>query len=147
MMEVSNETLDYWLEILKPYQRKTIKSLLDCNEGDEEKVARLWLSSYGPINIATFGGVPSTSIKKNYFQCLKDELNSLICGSEKYVEERKSLLQKGELINVATSTKIALLLAPVIGLNEVVLTPAVVLLLHVIGKVSVNAYCSMVNRA
>ncbi len=146
MMEVTNESLDSWLAVLKPYQRKSIKSLLECNGGDEEKVAQLWLNSYGPINTATFGGVPSSSINKNYFQCLKDELNGLICGSEKYEEERKSILQKGELINIATSTKIAYLLAPIVGLSEVVLTPAVVLLLHVIGKVSVNAYCSMINR-
>lgn len=90
--------------------------------------------------------MPSSSINKNYFQCLKDELNGLICGSEKYEEEGESILQKGELINIATPTKIAYLLAPIVGLSEVVLTPAVVLLIYVIGKVSLNAYCSMINR-
>ena len=33
------------------------------------------MSSFGPINTATFGGLSSSESKKNYWKCLKDELN------------------------------------------------------------------------
>lgn len=144
-MEIVDEDLDKWLQILKPYQRNTIKALLEKNNGDEETVAQLWLTSFGPINTVTFGGVPSNTSNKNYFQSLKQELNKLICGDESYENERKQILNKGSLINVATSAKIATILAPVVGVSITILTPALVLLLHVIGKVSVNAYCAMIK--
>ena len=146
-MEIVNESLNTWLDILKPYQRNTIKALLDQNDNDEEKVAQIWLSSGGPINTATFGGLPSSASNKNYFQCLKDELNKLICGDDTYVEEKKQILKKGNLINVCAASKIALLLSPVIGVSVPILTPAIVLMLHVISKVSVNAYCSMIKKS
>lgn len=146
-MEIVNESLDTWLDILKPYQRNTIKALLDKHDNDEEKVAQIWLSSGGPINTATFGGLPSSASNKNYYQCLKDELNKLICGDNAYVEEKKQILEKGNLINVCAASQIALLLSPVIGVSVPILTPAIVLMLHVISKVSVNAYCSMIKKS
>lgn len=145
-MEIVNESLDTWLDILKPYQKKTIKTLLEKNDNDEEKVAQIWLSSAGPINTATFGGLASSSPNKNYFQCLKDELNKLICGNNTYLEEKKQILEKGNLINVCASSQIAIFLSPVIGVSVPILTPAIVLMLHVISKISVNAYCSMINN-
>ena len=69
-MEIADENLDTWLYILKPYQRNVIKALLDKNDNDEEKVAQIWLSSGGPINTATFGGLPSSASNINYYQCL-----------------------------------------------------------------------------
>lgn len=54
-MEIVSESLDEWLSTLKPFQRNTIKNLLQNNDGNEEKVAELWLNSFGPINTATYG--------------------------------------------------------------------------------------------
>ena len=146
-MEIVNESLDTWLDVLKPYQRNTIKVLLDKNDNDEEKVAQIWLSSGGPINTATFGGLPSSTSNKNYYQCLKDELNKLICGDDTYVEEKKRILEKSNLINVCAASQIALFLSPIIEVSVPILTPAIVLMLHVISKVSVNAYCSMIKKS
>lgn len=33
-MEIVNESLNTWLDILKPYQKNTIKALLDKNDND-----------------------------------------------------------------------------------------------------------------
>lgn len=145
-MEIVDESLETWLSVLKPYQRNTIKALLANNDGDEEKVANLWLSSFGPINTATFGGLSSSESKKNYWKCLKDELNKLICGYS-YEEDRKQFLDMGGLINIGASSQIAAFLAPIIGVSASFLTPAIVLMLHTISKVSVNAYCSMIKNA
>lgn len=145
-MEIVDESLETWLGVLKPYQRNTIKALLANNDGDEEKVANLWLSSFGPINTATFGGLSSSESKKNYWKCLKDELNNLICG-DSYEEDRKQFLDMGGLINIGASSQIAAFLAPIIGVSASFLTPAIVLMLHTISKVSVNAYCSMIKNA
>lgn len=146
-MEIVNESLDTWLDTLKPYQRNTIKALLEKHGNDEEKVAQIWLSSIGPINTATFGGLPSSTPNKNYFKCLKNELNKLICDDESYVDEKKQILEKGNLINVCASSQIAILLSPIVGVSVPILTPAIVLMLHLISKVSVNAYCSMINKS
>lgn len=70
-MEIVSESLDEWLSTLKPFQRNTIKNLLQNNDGNEEKVAELWLNSFGPINTATYGGVPTSASNKNYFKSLK----------------------------------------------------------------------------
>lgn len=74
-MEIVDESLETWLSVLKPYQRKTIKALLANNDGDEEKVANLWLSSFGPINTATFGGLSSSESQKTIGDVLK--MNSI----------------------------------------------------------------------
>ena len=144
-MEIVDESLETWLSVLKPYQRNTIKALLAKNDGDEEIVANLWLSSFGPINTATFGGLSSNESPKNYWRCLKDELNKLICG-DSYEEDRKQFLDMGGLINIGASSQIAAFLAPIIGVSASFLTPAIVLLLHTISKVSVNAFCSMIKN-
>lgn len=145
-MEIENTSLDVWLETLKPFQRKAIKKMLANNGDDEEKVAELWLSSFGPINTVTFGGVPTTASRKNYFQCLKGELNKLICGNDVYEIERTKILNSGNLVNVAASAKIASVIAPIIGISISVLAPALVLMLHTISKMTVNAYCSMIKQ-
>ena len=44
-MEIVDESLETWLSVLKPYQRKTIKALLANNDGDEEKD----MSDYGIV--------------------------------------------------------------------------------------------------
>ncbi len=144
-MEIVKESLDKWLESLKPYQRDAIKIMLQNNDGDEEKIAQLWLNSKGPINTVTFGGNPSNIPNKNYFQCLKRELNKFICGDESYETDRKQILGENNCINIAFTTSIASILAPIVGMSAAILTPAIVLLLYVIGKISVNAYCAMVK--
>lgn len=74
-MEIVDESLETWLSVLKPYQRNTIKALLANNDGDEEIVANLWLSSFGPINTATFGGLSSSESPKTIGNALK--MNSI----------------------------------------------------------------------
>lgn len=145
-MEIIDEDLEYWLNILKPFQRNTIKKLLQANDNDEETAARLWLSSFGPINTVTFGGLPSAASPKNYFQCLKEEINKFICGNESYEEDRGKILNGVKVINVGMATKIASVLAPIVGVSIAIITPPVVLMLHAIGKLSVNAYCAMVKK-
>lgn len=39
-MEIVSESLDEWLSTLKPFQRNTIKNLLQNNDGNEEKVGK-----------------------------------------------------------------------------------------------------------
>ena len=144
-MDIVNEDIDKWLSVLKPFQRDTIKALLRANDGDEEKVAQLWLSSFGPINTVTFGGLPSSASKKDYFKCLKEEINKFICGGDSYEEDRTKILDGVKMINVGVATKIASILAPIVGVSVAILTPPVVLMFHAIGKITVNAYCAMVK--
>jgi|WetSurMetagenome_2_1015567.scaffolds.fasta_scaffold21591_5 hypothetical protein len=140
-MEIEQLDLDEWLKELKPFQIKTIKSLVQ--KFGEEEAAKRWIESTGPINTATFGGTPSNGKRKNYYKALKSELHKFICVQEDYIDERKKFFNQGELINAAVSAKIAIVIAPVIGLSVSIVLPAVILLLHTISKISINAYCSI----
>lgn len=49
---------------IETISEKHNKNLLQNNDGNEEKVAELWLNSFGPINTATYGGVPTSASNK-----------------------------------------------------------------------------------
>ncbi len=140
-MEIEQLNLDQWLSVLKPYQIKTITNLVQ--KYGEEEAAKIWIESKGPINTVTFGGLPSNTQNRNYYEALKLEIHKFICGQDNYKEERKKIIGTGDVINTAVSTKMAVIFSPIIGVSVPVLLPALLLILKAISKISVNAFCSM----
>lgn len=140
-MEIEQLNLDEWLSVLKPYQIKTITTLVQ--KYGEEEAAKRWIESKGPINTVTFGGLPSNTQNRNYYEALKLEIHKFICGQNNYKEERKKIFGKGDLINTAVASKMAIMFSPIIGISVPMLLPALLLILNVISKISVNAFCSM----
>jgi hypothetical protein len=143
-MEIENHNLDEWLSVLKPYQQKIMHSLID-KYGEEDAIKR-WIKSKGPLNTATFGGVPTNDDKKNYYQCIKQEINYFICGNPKYSKERDNILKGANVISISIASKISQIIAQAVGMSIAVVLPAILLLFHSISKISINAYCSMIEK-
>ncbi|KAA0956137.1 hypothetical protein FQ085_14940 [Planococcus sp. ANT_H30] len=127
------------INVLPVYQRKIIQELLEQGKSNEE-IAEIWLEANGPANTFPFG----TENKKNaFFEKLKIEVEDFICNDEKYIEERKQVIEKyksSELVGVTTLTAC---IAPVIGTAPSLILPVVVLILDTVLKMGVNAWCAL----
>jgi hypothetical protein len=134
-----------WLDALPNYQKSTIAELLETNP--YESVAAIWLESSIGNNSPFGAGNPQG--KKNYFNYLKKEFHKLMCGNPEYAAERKELNQLFEKNDTKTAiiSFISAIIGAKIGLAATFIAPAVVLLLMLISKTSVNAWCTMQTDA
>lgn len=125
-----------WIDCLPKYQKSRINEILDNGKTINE-VANIWLSA-SPQNIVPFG----TTKKENVFLIkIQEELESLLCGDEKYADYRSKLsnevsLSKGYVIGVISSA-----IALVVGSSGKFIAPVIALLLLGMGKVTINAWC------
>lgn len=135
-------TLEEIYASLPSYQATAIKQLVE--RYGEEKAAEFWLDNVGPKQTSHFGGDGTSLVSQSpsFWNRCKTELDKLICGHSTWEEEHKKYLTAGKAITIGSATAIATALAPVVGLSVVVLTPAVELLLHSIGKIGFRAYCA-----
>lgn len=130
--------LDELLTALKPYQAGAISQLIEKH--GEEEAAKLWLSANGPIDTQKFGGSSSRD-PKPFWDKFNEELRLVICDDEKYKEDRKKLLSQAKPAADYVVHGITALVATNLGLAPALLVPPVALMLRVIGKVGVNAWC------
>lgn len=130
--------LDELLTALKPYQAGAISQLIEKH--GEEEAAKLWLSANGPTDTQKFGGAGSRD-PKPFWDKFNEELRLVICGDEKYKEDREKLLSNARPAADYVVHGITALVATTLGLAPALLVPAVALMLKVIGKVGVNAWC------
>jgi hypothetical protein len=143
MNNLEEITLDEWLSVLKPYQINSIKALI--NTHGEEKAAEIWISANGPSNIAQFGGVHQTT--QPFFDNFKTEFRKFVCGHPDYESYRKQLDSQSEIINAIYVSVISAAIGATLGFAAALLAPAVAILLSVIGKMGVKAYCTGFNAA
>ncbi|WP_141729064.1 hypothetical protein [Pseudomonas putida] len=129
-----------FFDALKPYQKKILDSLLESC--DEEAAAQAWLSSSGPLELKRFGG-GGEGEGKEFFELFLSEFRSFVCGGERYEKEREAVLKYGKPLAAHVVTAISVALAFTLGISEALITPAVALMLKVIGKMGVNAWCSL----
>jgi VIT1/CCC1 family predicted Fe2+/Mn2+ transporter len=141
MIEIENLSLEEWLSCIKPYQKAIINQLVD--KYGEEKAAKIWLISQGPLQTAKFGGNQMTSEKSiKYWDRLKNEIGKFICGHPDYEDERKKFLSGGKLITIGSVTGIANFLGSLLGITPAIILPSLLLLLHTVTKMGIKAYCS-----
>lgn len=133
--------LDELLTSLKPYQASAISQLIDKH--GEEEAARLWLSANGPTDTQKFGGTGPLD-SKPFWDKFNEELRLFICGDKKYKAERAKLLSEAKPASVVLVSGISGLLGSTLGFAPSLLVPAVAMMLYVIGKVGVNAWCKCV---
>jgi hypothetical protein len=127
------------ISILPVYQRKTIETLLQQGRSNEE-IAEIWLEANGPSNTFPFG----TENKKNaFFEKLKIEVEDFICNEEKYIEERKQVIEKCRAGSLVGITSLTAFIAPIIGTAPSLILPVVVLILDTALKMGINAWCSL----
>jgi hypothetical protein len=126
------------LTALKPYQASAISKLIEKH--GEEEAAKLWLSANGPTDTQKFGG-SGTRDTKPFWDKFQEELRLVICSDEKYKEDREKLLSQAKPAAGYVVHGITALVATTLGLAPALLVPAVAIMLNVIGKVGVNAWC------
>ncbi|NIJ77542.1 hypothetical protein FHT08_002625 [Xanthomonas campestris] len=136
-ISVAEQDVNVWLAELKPYQQQTLEVFLatDTIEASAER----WLSSTGSPNIAPFGGAAD---HKPFWSRFKDEFHRFICDDMAYVEERKALSSESSVAKAMMISVISAAIGATIGYSSTLLAPAVALLLCLVGKMGVNAYCS-----
>lgn len=138
-MNIPTDTLDNWLNELKPYQRNIINNLLIAQDNNVENVAEKWLTTTGSPNIVSFGGEIKDS--KPFWDNFKKEFYYFLCDETKYVEIKKSLKEESSIVKTMLVSSISSVIGATLGLNAALLTPTIVLMLYATSKIGVSAYC------
>jgi hypothetical protein len=130
--------------ILPLYQKKIVDQLLANADANPWLAAEMWLNS-STNEIAPFGG--SSTAPKLYMKELEAELEKFICGDPKYKNDRKKLCDAASKGNVFIIATISTAIALQVGTVAAFITPVIVLLLKSLGKISINAWCSLRKKS
>lgn len=137
VLEIPNEDLDAWLSALKPYQSSQIKALLAAGRSEME-IVDAWLSARGANATVAFGGAAGS---KPFRERFMDEFKKFVCGDKKYNKERAQLIGKVEVAKTAVVSAVSAAVATQVGAAAALLIPPVAVLLHIVGKVGIQAWC------
>lgn len=124
--------------LLKPFQKEVLLPLI--NSVGEEEAAKIWLAPK-TVEMRNFGG--TSSDPSPYFDRIISEIRKFICGDEKYKSEREKLTSGINKSASTTVTAISLAVGDFLGIASALLTPIVIMILKMIGKIGVNAWCSV----
>lgn len=125
---------------LKSYQKNLINQLLA--DHDEETAAKIWLSSTGPLDLRRFGGDQSSN-GDAFYQRFLAEFREYVCGGKRYKKDRDELMKIAKPVANYFVTGISVAIAGTLGVAVGLVVPAVALLLRVLGKIGLNAYCKV----
>jgi len=136
-IEIPKYNIDELLNELKPYQRNELEKLLKSNNPID--AAKIWLSAKGADTTIAFGGKKdSHKLWDNFIV----EFNKFICDDEEYTDNKNDIkkempISKELLISIISSS-----IATQLGYPAIFISPAVVLVLFTVGKMTKNAYCA-----
>lgn len=136
LIEIPDYETNEWLSELKPYQRNSIIELID--KFSLEEAAEKWITATGPQNTVPFGGSKDT---KPFFDRFKEEFHKFLCDKNSYVEERNAIISEAGITKALLISGISAAIGATIGYTATLLAPAAAILLCVVGKMGVNAYC------
>ncbi|WP_375185274.1 hypothetical protein [Pseudoalteromonas sp.] len=139
-MDIPVMEIDAWVDTLKPYQRTSLQHLISANS--EEEAAKIWLTSNGATATKQFGGIGGTD--GEFWDRFKSEFKAFICGDEKYLSERNKLSSQAPIANAMFVGVISGAIGSTLGFAASLLAPAVAIMLYLVGKVGVNAYCECI---
>lgn len=130
--------IEGWLDALKPYQRISLQQLISAS--DEEEAAKIWLTSNGAAATKQFGGIGGGD--GEFWDRFKAEFKAFVCGDERYVTERTQLSTQAPIANAMFVGVISGAIGSTLGFAASLLAPAVAIMLYLVGKVGLNAYCA-----
>lgn len=130
------------LETLKPYQQGLISQLLVEHHGDAEAVAKIWLSASGPLDLRQFGGEQAPG-GDTYYQLFRAEFREYVCGGKTYENDRAQVMKVVKPVASYVVTAISLAIASTLGIAVGLIVPGVALMLKMVGKIGVSAYCKL----
>jgi hypothetical protein len=134
-----------WVTQLPAYQSESIAELLNAGKTYDD-IALLWLTATAQNTFGFSTSQPDGS-RSTFLASVKAEVRAYLCGNAKYKNERDGLFgEKGMTRNYVVGA-IAVSIALYMGVVAPVLAPIVALVLASIGKIAVNAWCSMDEEA
>ena len=136
-LTLPNEDLEAWLSALKPYQSSQIKALLEAGRSEHD-VVDAWLSAQGPDSTAHFGGNGESKPFRDRFV---EEFKKFVCGDKKYSKERAELVAKADVAKLVIVSAVSAAIGSEIGATAALLVPPVAVLLHIVGKIGLKAWC------
>jgi hypothetical protein len=147
MIDIPTISINEFISTLKKYQADQIAAAVgNGTEHELEAAARAWVSAAGATDTIPFGGAPPT---QPFFDALMTELTAFLCGTtDVYDAERKQLekIIKPSESNASRNKTIAVYIAGAIaaklGVVAALLIPPIGLLLLLIGKMGIRAWCT-----
>ncbi len=140
-------SLEEALATLEETQVRELTAFID-KYGEADAASR-WLDDVAAKNLPV---TPYSSVigadeeePKAFSVRVREQIDRLICGASEYDKERKEILEKGGFFTLSAVSVVSAWLGTLFGIGAGVLAPAILLLLRVIGKVGVNAYCANKN--
>lgn len=130
-----------WVTELPAYQSESIAELLNAGKTYDD-IALLWLTATAQ-NTFGFGASQPVGNRSTFLASVKAEIRVYLCGDAKYKKERDGLFGEKGMTRTYVVGAMAVTIAPHIGMAAPVLAPIVALVLASIGKIAVNAWCSM----
>lgn len=109
---------------------------------DEETAAKIWLSSTGPFDLRKVGG-EQTPGGDTFYQMFCAEFREYVCGGKRYKKERDELMKSVKPAANYAITAISIAISGTLGIAVGLVVPAVALMLKVVGKLGLNAYCKV----
>lgn len=134
-----------WVTQLPAYQSESIAELLNADKTYDD-IALLWLTATAQ-NTFGFSASQPVGNRTTFLASVKAEVRAYLCGDPKYKKERDGLFGEKGVTRTYVVGAMAVSIAPYIGMAAPVLAPIVALVLASIGKIAVNAWCSMDDKA
>jgi hypothetical protein len=125
-----------WIAALPRYQTDLITLLIRSGRSPED-IAQIWSSPSSHTDVQPFGIVAQDSL---FLRNLKEQMRELLCGSDRYKEERTQIVESFPDRTAIVSTLSALTGAH-LGLSAVFIAPIVIAVLLAIRKVGLSAWC------
>ncbi|GGG98772.1 hypothetical protein GCM10011416_16260 [Polaribacter pacificus] len=138
MEAIKDINLEDWLSELKVYQKNSIEQLV--SEFGEEEAMEKWLSANGPKDNVPFGGI-QTNDSKPFLDKFKAEFKKFICNHPDYEEEHNKLNVESPVTKAIWISIISAALGATLGFAATLLAPVVAIMLSIVGKMGIKAYC------
>nr|WP_278377045.1 hypothetical protein [Brucella anthropi] len=129
-----------WIATLPTYQQTRIREQTGAGL-TEDDIAEYWGSGASNSNIAPFGGNGSN----NYYKALLREFRSLICGDARYKDTREKITNTFDQGRLVIISIIAGAIATALNVAVIYVMPVVALLLEVVCKTGINAWCQVTS--
>jgi hypothetical protein len=134
-----------WVTQLPGYQSESIAELMNAGKTYED-IALLWLTATAQNTFGFSASQPDGS-RSSFLASVKAEVRAYLCGDAKYKKERDGLFGEKGPTHTYVVGSMAVCIAPNIGMAAPVLAPIIALVLASIGKIAINAWCSMDEKA
>ena len=140
-----NITIDEIYAALPANDASRLRALVE--QYGEEKAAEEWINTLpeDQIPLTQFSGGIGDEEDLTFAQSIGREIDYFICGHPKYADLRKQAQSKGTTATFYVGATVAAALGSVFGVTTAAILPTVLLLFHVAGKITLNAYCRNYN--